>query len=594
MLPINCAGRPVFNLNRKRFAERAKSLEIPFSRFCDWPAPGGEDRIRDVASVILQNHDSGGNSTKLVSGCPGSGKTTILLETARLLLDRGVEPGAIAFFVKSSAVAERLRWEIDAVLGRKLSLSVNSDGIWCCTPEMLSTIILRNSDYQHKPRTRCSQTETSEVSPKIVAALELLQGSSSALCSRFSRVFIDDYEEFHETDFELIANVVSSARVTIFGDHCQQTRPGPSARELLKRFFGVFEEITLGASFRMRDGGIEFVEDARTLVEGGAVPRRSAKRLPANICVLGTEDRAIEAYVICQMIKKFNQDCPESNIAVVFQDPSLALPLRFELAFRQQELLFKNPFPIPSEFLPLLHALRFKHCILDGALVVSVDAAQVVSGFYGEAAVPDCIGRLDIRYYTGFTPRHQLQGPLAYDDLRTMLKETRQLEALKSIEKFVQAKSVDDALRVLIKHFPSLVPPASADIRDILSRHDDDPTNLVQILLRSEQNPFASMKRPSVDAFLGLEPALPNGRVTPVICSFSEAKRTEFHSVIIASCNEEFLPGNSDENHNALRLLYSTMGRARCNLIITYAEKISGKPAQPSQLLSDLSLLSAT
>ncbi|MBY0549010.1 MAG: AAA family ATPase [Candidatus Obscuribacterales bacterium] len=580
----------MFNLNKKRFSERAKSLAMAVgTKFCD-SSPGQlQGEVLEVARKLARGRASSARANAIVVGPPGSGKTTILIETVRLLLERNVEPGAIALFVKSAELADRLRWEFDTVFGRKLSPDVNADGIWCCSPETLSTIILRSTDYKHNPRTSSEQASPG-TSPKIVAALAWMRSNSSALSWRFRHLLIDDYESFDESEFELISRVASSADVIVFGDHCQQTIEGRKARESLKSF-GEFEEIRLSSSLRLSQAGREVLNRARASIEGVASPPLAKRTLPADIRVIRTEDRAMEAFAIGEMIKKIDQECPGVSVAVVFRDDELALPLRLEFANRRDELCFRTPFSVPLEFLPLLHALRFKACVLQGSSLVPRDAAQVVSGYYGNARVPDCIGRLDIHCYSGFTPDQQVRDMFTYDELRATLNEAGQVDAAKSVEKFVRAKTVDDTLEVLVNQFSTLSPPESVDVRAILSRYDDDIASLINVLVRPEQNLIASMKRPSVDEFLGVEPSSPGGLPTPVVCSFHAAKRHEFHSIIIASCNEACLPGASGDIENERRLFYSMMGRARCNIVLTYTEKILGRSAPPSQLLRELSLV---
>lgn len=580
----------MFNLSKKRFAERAKLLDIASGAgFCDRSRGELQGEVLDVAKKLAQEQASTTLTKTIVTGPPGSGKTTILIEAMRLLLDRGVEPGAIALFVRSAELADRLRWEFDTLFGRNLSSDVNADGIWCCSPETLSTIILRSTDYKHNPRTRSEQAPP-ETSPKIVAALAWMRSNSSALSSRFRHVFVDDCESFDESELELVSCVASSADVTFFGDNCQQTILGRKVRESLKSF-GEFEEIRLSSSLRLSEGGREILNRERATIEGVANPPLAKRTLPADIRVVRTEDRAMEAFAIGEMIKRINHECPGASIAVVFRDEELALPLKLEFVHRREELLFRNPFSVPLEFLPLLHALRFKVSAVQGLSLIPTDAAQVVSGHYGSVSVPDCIGRLDIRCYSGFTPDCQLNDMFTYDELRVTLKEAGQVEASKSIEKLVKAKTVDDTLNVLVNQFATLSPPESVDVRAILSRHDDDIESLLQLLLRPEQNPIASMKRPSIDEFFGVEPASPGGGRTPVVCSFHAAKRHEFHSIIIASCNEAYLSGASRGIENERRLFYSMMGRARCNIVLTYAEKLSGKSSPPSRLLTELSLV---
>ena len=75
------------------------------------------------------------------------------------------------------------------------------------------------------------------------------------------------------------------------------------------------------------------------------------------------------------------------------------------------------------------------------------------------------------------------------------------------------------------------------------------------------------------------------------LLTYFKAKGRQWHTVILASCNEGLIPHGRAPIEDERRLFYVALTRCSANLVISYLRKFSNSKTEPSRFLAEAGLL---
>jgi DNA helicase-2/ATP-dependent DNA helicase PcrA len=232
----------------------------------------------------------------------------------------------------------------------------------------------------------------------------------------------------------------------------------------------------------------------------------------------------------------------------------------------------------------LIAVLRFKLAMAAGTIPSVGDRVAAVRSYfrYMNRDDQDAVERV-------LTRSPNVLSAIDSGALAQVLPKVQDSRLKPALEEFLRANGLRQELDVLRRHFRGF--------QAMVGSLEDAVDQKVPLAEISE---VAATFRDDTAAFVEtLHSALERARITGAgrdelgvaLATYFKAKGLQWHSVILATCNDGLIPHRKAPVEDERRLFYVAMTRASSNLLISYVDNAISTKVVPSRFLSEAGLL---
>jgi DNA helicase II / ATP-dependent DNA helicase PcrA len=428
-------------------------------------------------------------------------------------------------------------------------------------------------------------------------------GKLKTIQSRYAEVIVDEFQDINRLDFELIRMVASACRLVVTGDDDQAIYGfrgcSPEYIMNLDRHLGrPFESIELRTNYRCPPNVVEhadrLIRHNEWRIEKHPIASREDE-IP--IQVSGTQGAGIEARWIVETIREVRRKNPElvyGDFAVLYRMNAQSLPIQIELILANMPYRVRKEHDIlqGDELEWLLGILRVKLALERHEPFRPEDATSVVKGYfrYLDRKVED-------RLFAYFGEnRDDFLGAIRSPRFTQILPKAGQGNFRATIEGLPYNTDLGQTFAYISARFDGLKGMV-ASLEDLAEDGDIDP--LAEIIEVAANHPgtvedFVDLMVKARTRAAALNSG-PDDRDAVDLLTYFGAKGRQWHTVVMASCNEAVIPirhaMRDGEVEQERRLFYVGMTRASSNLVVSYLERSCNTVVAPSRFLYESGLL---
>lgn len=448
--------------------------------------------------------------------------------------------------------------------------------------------------------------------------LEAKQFLSGA--ARYSHVLVDEFQDINPLDLALIHAIVARNRasLTVVGDDDQAIFEwrGATPRYILEPDTYIGKDVcsfTLGINYR---SPVNIVEHSQRLIANNtkrvAKDTRAYSERRADIAVVEVEDLADGLDYSLGLIKDvITSGSSPSRVAFIGRKRSQIIPYQIFLASENVAFCAAEDLQIflSSAFENLLKLLVVKsraqtHQMRTAVIEDVLDLCSLVKRYpLSKDDTKRLRGHLDARRVRCLAEAPDAlrlyTGPLKQDTGGRVSAAMAD-----AIETFVRATTVTETLECLGNHFEGLqadfgradedvfyVDPPFEHLADYARRYGNDFAAFVEdIELAKDQLAHVPPFEEDLPGNASLEVA----RRPVHLMTALRAKGKEFGTVVLLDVNQGIWPNRNAielaEREAERRVFYVAFTRARERVVMLVSRRIGGRPAKPSQYLTELAL----
>ncbi|HEV2529480.1 MAG TPA: ATP-dependent helicase [Thermomicrobiales bacterium] len=428
-------------------------------------------------------------------------------------------------------------------------------------------------------------------------------GTLRLIQRRFVEVIVDEFQDINKLDFELIKLIAADARLVVTGDDDQAIYGfrGCSPEYIMwldKYIERPLEPVELRTNYRCPPN---IVQHADRLIRHNVerIPKSpiAHRTDPAPIRVDASPGAGIEARWMVEYIRKVRSGNPSlafRDFAILYRMNAQSLPIQIELilAHMPYRIRPEHDILVGDELEWLLGILRIKLALERHTPFRPEDGTSVIKGYFryvdrkvedrlfayfGENR-DDFLGAIRSPRFADILPkaaqgnfRATIQGLPYNDDLgKTFQYISTRFDGLKGMVSSLEDLAESGDLNPL------------AEIFEVAANHPGTIDDFVDLMVKARTRAAAlnsgGDERDAVD-----------------LLTYFGAKGRQWHTVIMASCNEMIIPIRhairDGEVEQERRLFYVGMTRASSNLVVSYLERSVNTVVAPSRFLYESGLL---
>jgi DNA helicase-2/ATP-dependent DNA helicase PcrA len=422
----------------------------------------------------------------------------------------------------------------------------------------------------------------------------VLLSDSPDLLSRvqgaFAEVIVDEFQDINRLDFELVKLIAARAVLLVTGDDDQA----------IYGFRGCSPEFIINLEAHLGRPVVHYelqknYRNPANIVEiADRLIRKNTNRIPKNpiptrservtINVVASQSAGIEAKLIASQILRLKSSChiSFSDFAVLYRTNAQSLPLQIEFLLggipfhvREEDSILHN------EILErLIGSLRVKAALDSGREPSPQDAALFVRAYFRYVPAP----------LTGVLERVFRDGPSFLETVASgaLAGVLRKVEGSHLAELALEVSKARGLLRTLdvLARFRGLQGMIGS-LEDVLDERV--PLGEIYSLASSFRGgiaEFATMLDTAVErARAQVGGTAEEGQVA--LATHFRAKGRQWHTVILATCNEGLIPHKRAPLEEERRLMYVALTRASANLIVSYVKKMCNMKVEASRFLAE-------
>jgi DNA helicase II / ATP-dependent DNA helicase PcrA len=406
----------------------------------------------------------------------------------------------------------------------------------------------------------------------------------------FAEVIVDEFQDINRLDFELVKLLAARAVLVVTGDDDQAIYGfrGCSPEFIINLEAHLGRPVVHYELRRNYRNPANIVEIADRLIRKNTnriVKSPIATRTErVSIKVVASQSAGIEAKLIASQILrlKASSHISFSDFAVLYRTNAQSLPLQIEF------LLAGIPFHVREEdsilhneiLERLIGSLRVKAALDSGREPSPQDAALFVRAYFQYVPAP----------LTGALERVFLEGQSFLETVASgaLGGVLRKAEGSNLAETALEASKAKGLLRTLdvLARFRGLHGMIGS-LEDVLEERV--PLGEIYSLAGSFRGgiaEFATMLDTAIErARSQVDASAEEGQVA--LATHFRAKGRQWHTVVLATCNEGLIPHKRAPLEEERRLMYVALTRASANLIVSYVKKMCNLKVEVSRFLAE-------
>jgi DNA helicase-2/ATP-dependent DNA helicase PcrA len=406
----------------------------------------------------------------------------------------------------------------------------------------------------------------------------------------FAEVIVDEFQDINRLDFELVKLLAARAVLLVTGDDDQA----------IYGFRGCSPEFIINLEAHLGRPVVHYelqknYRNPANIVEiADRLIRKNTNRIPKNpiatrservtINVVASQSAGIEAKLIASQILRLKRSChiSFSDFAVLYRTNAQSLPLQIEFLLggipfhvREEDSILHN------EILErLIGSLRVKAALESSSEPSPQDAALFLRAYF-RYVPPPLTGALERVFRDGSS----FLETVASAELSAVLRKIKGSHLVELALEVSKARGLLRTLDVLAR-FRGLQGMIGS-LEDVLEERV--PLGEIYSLASSFRGgiaEFATMLDTAIDrARSQVGASAEEGQVA--LATHFRAKGRQWHTVVLATCNEGLIPHKRAPLEEERRLMYVALTRASANLIVSYVKKMCNMKVEVSRFLAE-------
>lgn len=426
----------------------------------------------------------------------------------------------------------------------------------------------------------------------------VLRDSSSLrerLQTSFTEIIVDEFQDINRLDFVLIKLLAEKCRLVVTGDDDQAIYGFRGCNpDFIINVEKHLERSTSSYELRMNyRNPPNLVEHSNRLIRNNKhrVPKSpiAARSGACEIKVVPTFSAGLEAKFILSFIQKIRRAASTvqySDVAILYRTNAQSLLFQVEFILsnvpyfvRQQDNILEN-----AVLKRLLGFLRLKLNEKNNLPSDPSDALLTVESYF-RFVYPETRQRL----LALFRRSREFLPTLASHEFLEIMPKAASSRIVPSVKEALDATTLMSTIDVLAKRFNGL--------RGMVGSLEDVLQERVPL---GEIFELAANFHGDIKEFVNtMEAALAQARATGAgrakdngvaMLTYFKSKGLQWHTVILATCNEGLIPHKRAAIEDERRLFYVAMTRAESNLLISYVKRSCNNQVDPSRFIAEAGL----
>ena len=417
----------------------------------------------------------------------------------------------------------------------------------------------------------------------------------SVVQGRFSEVIVDEFQDINLLDFELVKSIAERATLVVTGDDDQAIYGfrGCSPEYIIDLEKHLGRPVT---SYQLR---VNYRSPANIVQHADHLIRHNTWRVvkdpianqpaTATITLLPSLSAGLEAKAIVEFVRSVRRQNARlgfQDLAVLYRTNAQSLPIQVEFILNQIPYFVRDEDNILNDEAldRLIAVLRCKMTLTMHQRPTTDDQVAMVRSYfrYMNRDEQDAIHRFFARSAAGFAA-------LDSAEFGEVLPKAQNSNIQTAIAELGRAKGLREELDVLRRKFRGF--------QAMVGSLEDAVDQKVPLAEISE---VAASFRDDTAVFVEtLESALTRAKESGAgrdesgvaLSTYFKAKGLQWHSVILATCNDGLIPHRKAPVEDERRLFYVAMTRATSNLLVSYVENAVNTKVIPSRFLREAKLL---